>query len=72
MQDLPNGGGGRTPSPKGASRVDLCGRGGGLILGWVGVGGGGRRSKHWSPGRWRPSVRHWHDVLSRSMGYPKA
>ena len=28
MQDLPNGGGGgRTPSPKGASRVGLCGTG---------------------------------------------
>ena len=37
MQDLPNGGGGgRTPSPKGASRVGLCGRGGG-----ANSGGGG-------------------------------
>ena len=45
MQDLPNGGGGgRTPSPKGASRVGLCGRGGALIR------GGGRRCKHWPPG----------------------
>ena len=28
-KDLPNRGGGRTPSPKGASRVGLCGKGGG-------------------------------------------
>ena len=43
MQDLPNGGGGggRTPRPKGASRVGLC-SGGVLIRG----GGGGRRCKH--------------------------
>ena len=40
MQDLPNeGGGGRTPSPKGASCVDLCGRGG--ANSGVGWGGGG-------------------------------
>ena len=40
MQDLPNGGGGgRTPSPEGASRVGLCGRGGGANS-WGGGGGG--------------------------------
>ena len=44
MQDLPNGGGGRTPSPKGASPVGLCGWG----------GGGGRRCKHWAPGAGDP------------------
>ena len=48
MQDLPNGGGGRTPSPKGASRVGLCGRGG------YNSGGGGRRCKHWPPGSGDP------------------
>ena len=38
MQDLPNGGGGgRTPSPEGASRVGLCGGGGG----GANSGGGG-------------------------------
>ena len=36
MQDLPNGGGGR---PEGASRVGLCGGGGG---------------KHWPPGAGDP------------------
>ena len=67
MQDLPNGGG-RTPSPKGASRVDLCGGGGANS----GVGGGGAPIQALVPGRGKPSVRHWYDVLSRSMGYPKA
>ena len=38
--------GGRTPSPKGASRVGLC-------------GGGGAPIQALTPGRWRPSVRHW-------------
>ena len=49
MQDLPNGGGGRTPSPKGASRVGLCGRGRG-----ANSGGEGRRCKHWPPGAGDP------------------
>ena len=44
MQDLPNGGGGRTPSPK----VGLCGGGG------ANSGGGGRQSKHWPPGAGDP------------------
>ena len=48
MQDLPNGGG-RTPSPKGASRVGLCARGGGVL-----IRGGGGRSKHWPPGAGDP------------------
>ena len=42
------GGGGRTQSPKGASRVGLYGRG------VAKSGGGGRRSKHWSPGAGHP------------------
>ena len=36
--------GGGAPSPKGASRVGICGGG----------GGGGRRSKHWPPGAGDP------------------
>ena len=51
MQDLPNGWGARTPSPKGASRVGLCGRGGGANSG----GGGADPSIGPPPGRWRPS-----------------
>ena len=51
MQDLPNGGGGRTPSPEGASRVGLCSRGGG-------ANSGGAPMQALAPGRWRPSVRH--------------
>ena len=45
-------GGGRTPSPKGASRVGLCGRG--VLI----RGGGGGPMQALVPGRWRPSVRH--------------
>ena len=54
MQDLPNGGG-RTPGPKGASRVGLCGG-----------GGGGAPIQTLAPGRWRPSVRHWIDLHEKS------
>ena len=44
MQDLLNGRGRapRAPSPKGASRVGLCG------------GGGGGRCKYWAPGAGDP------------------
>ena len=49
MQDSPNGGGG-TPSPKGASRVNRPMWQGGANSG----GGGGRRSKHWPPGAGDP------------------
>ena len=56
QDDLPNGGrGGGTPSPKGASRVGLCGSGGG---GGANLGGGAPMQAL-APGRWRPSLRHW-------------
>ena len=41
-------GGGRTPSPEGASHVGLCGRGG------ANSGGGRPRCKHWPPGAGDP------------------
>ena len=37
--------------------------GGDVAGGWVLIRGGGRRSKHWPPGRWRPSARHWTWVI---------
>ena len=62
------GGGGRTPSPEGASRVGLCGRLGVLIL-----GGGGAPMQPLAPGRWRPSVRHCSDgnvkIISNFLRY---
>ena len=61
MQDLPKGG--RTPSPKGASRVGLCGRGGGANS------GGGAPIQALAPGRWRPSVRHCPAPPSRDPIY---
>ena len=64
MQDLPNGG--AHPSPKGASRVGLCGRGGGANS------GGGAPIQALAPGRWRPSVRHCSDHILLELIIPSS